>query len=88
MLAISRLDADAFSDEEIELVSLLGRLVATAVQNIRAYDAERRRVDELHQLSALRADFVSLVSHELRSPMAAVIGAARTLQERRRELSV
>ena len=87
MLAISRLDVDAFSDEEIELVSLLGRLVATAVQNIRAYDAERRRVDELHQLSALRADFVSLVSHELRSPMAAVIGAARTLQERRRELS-
>jgi signal transduction histidine kinase len=30
---------------------------------------------------------VSLVSHELRSPMAAVIGAARTLQERWRELS-
>jgi len=58
------------------------------VQNIRSYDAERRRVEELHQLSAMRADFVSLVSHELRSPMAAVIGAARTLQERRRELSV
>jgi two-component system, sensor histidine kinase len=34
----------------------------------------------------LRADFVSLVSHELRSPMAAVIGAARTLQMRWREL--
>jgi signal transduction histidine kinase len=38
-------------------------------------------------LSALRADFVSLVSHELRSPMAAVIGAARTLQGRWRKLS-
>ena len=38
-------------------------------------------------LSALRADFVSLVSHELRTPMAAVIGAARTLQQRWRELS-
>ena len=87
-LAISRKEADAFSDEEVELISLLGRLVATAVQNIRSYDAERRRVEELHRLSAMRADFVSLVSHELRSPMAAVIGAARTLQERRRELSV
>ena len=40
------------------------------------------RVEELARLSALRADFVSLVSHELRSPMAAVIGASRTLQER------
>jgi signal transduction histidine kinase len=60
--------------------------VATAVQNIRNYDAERRTVEELRRLSALRADFVSLVSHELRSPMAAVIGAARTLQQRWREL--
>jgi signal transduction histidine kinase len=34
----------------------------------------------------MRADFVSLVSHELRSPMAAVIGAARTLEQRWREL--
>ena len=67
-------------EHEIELVSLLGRLAASAVQNIRAYESERRTVEELRRLSALRADFVSLVSHELRSPMAAVIGAARTLQ--------
>jgi two-component system sensor histidine kinase ResE len=81
-------EANAFSEEEVELVSLLGRLVATAVQNIRAYEAERHTVEELRRLSALRADFVSLVSHELRSPMAAVIGAARTLQDRWRLLSV
>ena len=86
MLSVARREPDSFSAEEIELVSLLGRLVATAVQNIRAYDAERRTVEELRRLSALRADFVSLVSHELRSPMAAVIGSARTLQQRWREL--
>jgi len=87
MLSVSRAKADAFSEDEVELVALLGRLVATAVQNIRAYEAERRRVEELARLSALRADFVSLVSHELRSPMAAVIGASRTLQERWRLLT-
>ena len=81
-LAISRTEAGAFRDEEVELVTLLGRLVATAVQNLRAHEAERATVDELRRLSALRADFVSLVSHELRSPMAAVIGSARTLQQR------
>jgi signal transduction histidine kinase len=86
MLSVVRREPDSFSAEEVELISLLGRLVATAVQNIRAYDAERRTVEELRRLSALRADFVSLVSHELRSPMAAVIGSARTLQERWREL--
>jgi signal transduction histidine kinase len=87
MLSLSRDRPDAFSDDEVELVALLGRLVATAVQNIRAYEAERRRVEELARLSQLRADFVSLVSHELRSPMAAVIGAARTLQDRWRMLT-
>ncbi len=87
MLSLVRREVDAFSEEELELAGLLGRLVASAVQNIRAYGAERKTVEELRRLSALRADFVSLVSHELRTPMAAVIGAARTLQQRWRELS-
>jgi signal transduction histidine kinase len=87
MLSLVRREPDAFGPEEIELAGLLGRLVASAVQNIRAYEAERKTVEELRRLSALRADFVSLVSHELRTPMAAVIGAARTLQQRWRELS-
>lgn len=82
LLSIGRAEPDAFETHEIELASLLGRLAASAVQNIRAFDTERTTVDELRRLSELRADFVSLVSHELRSPMAAVIGAARTLQLR------
>jgi signal transduction histidine kinase len=86
VLSVSRSEPSAFRREEIELVTLLGRLVATAVQNLRTYEAERATVDELRRLSSLRADFVSLVSHELRSPMAAVIGSARTLQQRWREL--
>jgi len=85
-LALSRGEPSAFTTEEVALATLLGRLVATAVQNIRTYEAERTTVDELRRLSTLRADFVSLVSHELRSPMAAVIGSARTLQSRWREL--
>jgi len=86
LISVMRSDPDGFSEHEIELMSLLGSLGGSAVQNIRAYESERRTVEELRQLSALRADFVSLVSHELRSPMAAVIGAARTLQQRWRDL--
>jgi signal transduction histidine kinase len=87
MLSLVRREPDSFTTEEMELAGLLGRLVASAVQNIRAYEAERKTVEELRRLSALRADFVSLVSHELRTPMAAVIGSARTLQQRWRELT-
>src|SRR4029079_18938809 len=83
---VGRREPNSFTDHEVELVSLLGRLAASAMQNIRAYESERRTVEELRRLSALRAYFVSLVPQELRSPMAAVIGAARTLQSRWREL--
>jgi signal transduction histidine kinase len=86
MISVVRAEPRSFTQEEVELLSLLGRFVATAVENMRAYDAERTTVEELRRLSALRADFVSLVSHELRSPMATVIGSARTLQQRWREL--
>jgi signal transduction histidine kinase len=85
-MSLTRREPHAFGAEEVELITLLGRIAGTALQNIRAFEAERRTADELRRLSALRADFVSLVSHELRSPMAAVIGAARTLQARWREL--
>ena len=86
-ISVVRREPGAFSDGEIELLGLLGRLVASGIQNIRAYEAERATVEELRRLSALRADFVSLVSHEMRSPMASVIGSARTLEQRWRELS-
>jgi signal transduction histidine kinase len=86
-ISVVRREPGAFRDSEIELLGLLGRLVGSAIQNIRAYEAERTTVEELRRLSALRADFVSLVSHELRSPMASVIGSARTLEQRWRELS-
>jgi len=84
---VSREEADAFSEDEVELTTLLARQVAAAVQNIRTYTAERNAADELRRLSALRADFVSLVSHELGTPMASVIGCAATLRANWRELS-
>jgi signal transduction histidine kinase len=87
MISLVREQPSSFTPDEIEFVSLLGRFLGSTVQNIRAYEAERATVEELRRLSALRADFVALVSHELRSPMAAVIGSAKTLQRRWRELT-
>ena len=87
MISLVRKEPRSFTTDEIEFVSLLGRFLGSTVQNIRAYEAERATVEELRRLSALRADFVALVSHELKSPMTAVIGSAKTLQARWRELT-
>ncbi len=63
------------------------RAEARAEEAERLHQAEQETVAELRRLSTLRADFVSLVSHEVRTPMAAVIGSARTLQQRWRDLT-
>jgi signal transduction histidine kinase len=85
-IVLMRKDPSAFDQAEVGLLGLLGRMAGSAVQNIRAFAAEHRTVEELRRLSALRADFVSMVSHELRSPMASLIGSAQTLQARWRSL--
>jgi signal transduction histidine kinase len=87
MLSVSRAEANGFTAEEADLITMLARQVGFAVQNMRTYAAERNAAEELRRLSALRADFVSLVSHELRAPMASVIGCATTLRQRWRELA-
>jgi signal transduction histidine kinase len=86
-LTVARDGGPAFTSEEVAMVMLLARQAAVAVENIRAYEAERSAAEELRRLSALRADFVSMVSHELRTPMASVIGCAQTLNQRWRELT-
>ena len=66
---------------------IVGWLVERLAHEAARAEARAAEAEELRRLSALRADFVSLVSHELRSPIAAVIGAARTLHGRWRKLS-
>ncbi len=87
MISVSRRKPNAFTADDAELIALLGRQLATAVENDRAFEAERTAAEQLRRLSALRADFVSLVSHELRGPMASVVGCAATLRQRWRTLS-
>jgi K+-sensing histidine kinase KdpD len=86
-LTVAREAGPPFTSDEVEMLTILGSQVAAAVENIRAYEAERSAAEELRRLSALRADFVSMVSHELRAPMASVIGCAQTLNRRWRELT-
>ena len=86
-LTVTRDGGSSFTSEEVEMLTLLANQVAAAVENIRAYEAERSAAEELRRLSSLRADFVSMVSHELRAPMASVIGCAQTLNRRWRELT-
>jgi two-component system, OmpR family, sensor histidine kinase KdpD len=72
--------ARPLSPEQRELVSVLARLVAAPLERARlAAEAEQARVSA--EAERLRSTLLSSVSHDLRTPLAAITGAASALRE-------
>jgi two-component system, OmpR family, sensor histidine kinase KdpD len=66
--------------EQLDLVETLARQAASALERVRlASEAERTRVDM--ETERLRSTLLSSVSHDLRTPLAAITGAASSLLE-------
>ncbi|MDQ4142345.1 MAG: GAF domain-containing protein [Actinomycetota bacterium] len=71
-----------WSESDIELIEGAAAEVATALHHADLYSRAVETADELARVDELRRDFVSMVSHELRSPMTVVAGISDLLQKR------
>jgi signal transduction histidine kinase len=69
------------------LVEAVGREVAIAIHHAKLYTEAVQTAERLKELDEMRSDFISMVSHELRSPMTVVAGIADILAKRRHKLS-
>jgi PAS domain S-box-containing protein len=76
------------SSEDLLLLEALGRQAGIAIENAGLYEETRRHLEaleaahqELMALDRMKSDFVSTVSHELRSPLAVIEGFAKTMVE-------
>lgn len=72
-------EAEKINEEELEMINLINNLVGLAYQiqdtqtSLLSVTQEVYKTNaELHQLDKLKDDFVSVASHELRTPMTAI----------------
>jgi K+-sensing histidine kinase KdpD len=68
-----------FTSDDVELLTLVADRVALAIERARLHE-------QTAQLDELRANFVAIASHELRTPAASVYGVLKTLLERDAQL--
>lgn len=72
--------SSSFDEQEIRLVQQVANQCAIALRQARLYKTSQVQVAELEKLNRLKDDFLSTVSHELRSPVSNMKMAIQMLE--------
>lgn len=75
-----------FGGEEVDILKSVSVLADLALQRSGIFEREREAVQRLREVGALKDEFVAIVAHDLRSPMAAIGGYADLLRDRWNQL--
>jgi len=71
---------------DLDLLTAVGRITAVFVAKADDYGRLASSLDRLHALDSVKTDFISIASHELRTPIAVVHGITSTLHLRGNQL--
>lgn len=77
---LNKLDGK-FTDNDVQLLSLVAAQAAVAINNVRIIDELREANEELRNADKLKADFMAVASHELRTPLGIILGYATFIKE-------
>lgn len=79
-LEVSAAEGRAFGDYEVQVLSVFAEYVSVGIANARILSDERTRVAELTKLDEMKSEFLSTVSHELKTPLTSIIGSASVMR--------
>src|SRR5947209_5544326 len=75
-------DYKEFLEEEVRFVGALANQAALAIDKASLYALERQTTERLRELERARADFVAVVTHDLRTPLSVIRGHLEMLAEK------
>src|SRR2546426_2695810 len=75
-------DYKEFLEEEVRFVGALANQAALAIDKASLYALERQTTERLRDLERARADFVAVVTHDLRTPLSVIRGYLDLLAEK------
>ncbi|HET9259845.1 MAG TPA: ATP-binding protein [Acidimicrobiia bacterium] len=68
-----------FSEDQLEQLGSLAAPAGLVLSQIGRYEAQAEMTRRLEEVAQMKSDFVSTVSHELRSPLTSIIGSLDTV---------
>jgi signal transduction histidine kinase len=69
-----------FTEDDVRLLQLAADRVAMAVEQARLYEVEQQTRRQAEETGRMKDEFLALVSHELRSPLNAILGYVAMLR--------
>lgn len=75
----SRRDGQAYTEEVLDLLSVLVAMASISIDNAILYESLTRQNVEFSQVAKLKTQFVSTISHELSTPLNGILGLTEAL---------
>jgi signal transduction histidine kinase/DNA-binding response OmpR family regulator len=82
VLVLAKVAEGDFAPGDVELLSVLSGQVAIAIENARLFEEIQHAYQELQKLDHMKSEFINIAAHELRTPLAILLGYATLLQEK------
>ncbi|MFB0545350.1 MAG: ATP-binding protein [Anaerolineae bacterium] len=70
-----------FAPGDAELLLVLSGQAAVAIENARLFEEIQRAYNELKELDRLKGEFINIAAHELRTPLALLMGYVSLVEE-------